>query len=211
MNSSSFRKRIVIVEDNQTIRDCFAIIINSVPRYAVINSYDYAENCIKNLAMDKPQIILMDLELPGINGIDAIKAIKEKKKDIEILVITIYEDSDIVFDALKAGASGYITKTSSYAEIIDSLDTLVAGGAPMSTKIARMVVSNFHSNLESPLSPREKDVLEQLAKGKSYTQIADDLFISKETARSHIKTIYSKLEVHKKSDAIRVAKENKFI
>ncbi|UII20185.1 response regulator transcription factor [Fulvivirga ligni] len=208
---SYFRSRIVIVEDNDAVREGFSLIINSVSNYFVVNTYDNAEDCIKNLKKDKPEIILMDLELPGINGIEAISIIKKKNPVIEILVNTIYENSELVFQALCAGASGYITKNTSHSELLDAIDEVTKGGAPMSSKIAKLVVNSFQKNPNSPLSPRETEVLELLAKGKSYSMIAQELFITKETAKSHIKNIYSKLQVNSKSEAIAKATKEKLI
>ena len=204
-----FRSRIVIVEDNDAVREGFALIINSVSNYYVVNSYDNAEDAIKNLKKDTPEIILMDLELPGMNGIEAIAIIKKSNPNIELIVNTIYENSDLVFQALVAGASGYITKNTSHSQLLDAIDEVKNGGAPMSSKIAKMVVNSFQKNPNTPLSPRETQVLELLSKGKSYSMIAQELFITKETAKSHIKNIYSKLQVNSKSEAIaKATKEN---
>ena len=206
-----FRSRIVIVEDNDAVREGFSLIINSVSNYYVVSTYDNAEDCIKNLKKDKPEIILMDLELPGMNGIDAIAAIKKQNPGIELIVNTIYENSDLVFQALCAGASGYITKNTNHTELLDAIDEVIQGGAPMSSKIAKLVVNSFQKNPNSPLSSRETEVLELLAKGKSYSMIAQELFITKETAKSHIKNIYSKLQVNSKSEAIAKATKEKLI
>ncbi|GAA0890714.1 response regulator transcription factor [Fulvivirga kasyanovii] len=206
-----FRSRIVIVEDNDAVREGFTLIINSVSNYYVVNAYDNAEDCIKNLKKDKPEIILMDLELPGINGIEAIALIKKQNPGIELIVNTIYENSDLVFQALCAGASGYITKNTSHTELLDAIDEVIQGGAPMSSKIAKLVVNSFQKNPNSPLSGRETEVLELLSKGKSYSMIAQELFITKETAKSHIKNIYSKLQVNSKSEAIAKATKEKLI
>lgn len=206
-----FRSRIVIVEDNNAIREGFSLIINSVSNYYVVSSYDNAEDCIKNLKKDKPEIILMDLELPGMNGIEAIAAVKKINPNIELIVNTIYENSELVFQALCAGASGYITKNTSHTELLDAIDEVIQGGAPMSSKIAKLVVNSFQKNPNSPLSARETEVLELLSKGKSYSMIARELFVTKETAKSHIKNIYSKLQVNSKSEAIAKATREKLI
>ncbi|MEO0551770.1 MAG: response regulator transcription factor [Bacteroidota bacterium] len=206
-----FRSRIVIVEDNDAVREGFALIINSVSNYYVVNSYDNAEEAIKNLKKDTPEIILVDLELPGMNGIEAISIIKKSHPNIELIVNTIYENSELVFQALVAGASGYITKNTSHSQLLDAIDEVKNGGAPMSSKIAKMVVNSFQKNPNSPLSNRETQVLELLSKGKSYSMIAQELFITKETAKSHIKNIYSKLQVNSKSEAIAKATKDKLI
>ncbi|MDH5400054.1 MAG: response regulator transcription factor [Cyclobacteriaceae bacterium] len=206
-----FRSRIIIVEDNDAVREGFALIINSISNYVVVNTYDNAEDAIKNLKKDRPDIVIMDLELPGMNGIEAISIIKKLNSGIDIIVNTIYENSDLVFQALCAGANGYLTKNTSHAELLEAIDELVNGGAPMSYRIAKMVVRSFQKNPNSPLSARETQVLELLSKGKSYSMIAEELFITKETAKSHIKNIYSKLQVNSKSEAIAKATQDKLI
>jgi DNA-binding NarL/FixJ family response regulator len=208
---SIYKSRIVIVEDNDAVRDGFSLIINSVSNYIVLNGYDNAEDAIKNIKKDQPDVILMDLELPGMNGIEAIGIIKKLSPKIDLIVNTIYENSDLVFQALCAGASGYITKNTNHSELLDAIDEVTKGGAPMSSKIAKMVVASFQKNPNSPLSSRETQVLELLSKGKSYSMIAQELFITKETAKSHIKNIYSKLQVNSKSEAIAKATKDKLI
>ena len=206
-----FRTRLIIVEDNHAVREGFTLIINSISKYLVVNSYDNAEDALKNLKKDRPDIVIMDLELPGMHGIDAISEVKKINSGIEIIVNTIFENSDLVFQALCAGASGYLTKNSSHSQLLEALDELVNGGAPMSSNIAKMVVGSFRKNPNSPLSTRETEVLELLSKGKSYSMIADELFINKETAKSHIKNIYSKLQVNSKAEAIQKATQDRLI
>jgi DNA-binding NarL/FixJ family response regulator len=128
-----------------------------------------------------------------------------------LVVVTVYENDELVFKALCAGASGYLTKNMPPQKLIESLTELENGGAPMSTNIARLVVSSFHKNRQSPLTARELEVLELLASGKSYSTIADQLFVDKETIKSHIKNIYLKLEVHSKAEAIEKARKSKYI
>jgi DNA-binding NarL/FixJ family response regulator len=204
-------KHIVIVEDDPIIREAFTTLISQNSDYNIINAYSNAEDAIKNLKNDAPDICLMDIELPGMNGIDAIGKVKLIRPEVQVVVVTVYENDDLVFKALCEGASGYLTKNSPPSRIIDSLKELENGGAPMSTNIARMVVSSFHKNRQSPLSPRELEVLELLASGKSYSAIADNLFVDKETIRTHIKNIYLKLEVHSKAEAIEKARKSKYI
>jgi DNA-binding NarL/FixJ family response regulator len=206
-----FRSRIIIVEDNHAVREGFSLIINSISNYYVVNSYDNAEDAIKNLKKDKPEIVIMDLELPGMSGIEAISVIKKSNPSIEILVNTIYENSELVFQALCAGASGYITKNTNHTELLTAIKEVIQGGAPMTSNIAKMVVRSFQRNPNSPISARETEVLELLSQGKSYSMIAKELFITKETAKSHIKNIYSKLQVNSKSEAIAKATKEKLI
>lgn len=204
-------KRIIIVEDDNIIRNAFVTLIQQSGDYTVANAYSNAEAAIKNVKDDAPDICLMDIELPGMNGIEAIPKIKVLSPNTQVVVVTVYENDDLVFKALCEGASGYLTKNMPPQKLIDSLKELENGGAPMSTNIARLVVSSFHKNRQSPLTARELEVLELLSSGKSYSTIADELFVDKETVKSHIKNIYLKLEVHSKAEAIEKAKKSKYI
>lgn len=206
-----FKKRVVLIEDDQEIRNSFSLIVNSSPKFMVVNGYGTGEEAISSLQRDKPEIVLMDIELPGINGIQATKTIKDKMPAADIIMVTVYEDSDLVFEALKAGASGYITKSANYMELLSALEEITKGGAPMSSRIARMVIDNFHVNPNSPLTKRETEILQLISEGKTYTQISEELFISKETSKTHIKNIYSKLQVTCKSEAIAKANLEKLI
>ncbi|GAB3340395.1 response regulator transcription factor [Marivirga atlantica] len=206
-----FKKKVIIIEDQEDLRDSFELIINGSSSFFVSKTYPDGESAIKEITKSKPDIAMVDLELPGINGIEAISQIKEKSPKTECVIVTVYEDSELVFKGLKAGASGYIIKNANYLEIISALEEITKGGAPMSSQIARMVIQNFHVNPNSPLSSRETEVLKLIAEGKSYTQISEELFISKETARSHIKNIYVKLNVNSKSEAIDRARKDHLI
>jgi DNA-binding NarL/FixJ family response regulator len=206
------KKRVLIVEDDKEIRNSFAVIVNSSPKFFVVSSYGSCEEAIKHIPADKPDIVLMDIELPGgMNGIKGAKVIKDKWPSTDIIMVTVYEDSDMVFEALKSGASGYITKSANYLELLAALEEISKGGAPMSSKIARMVIDNFHVNPNSPLTKRETEILQLIAEGKTYTQISEQLFISKETSKTHIKNIYAKLQVKCKSEAIAKANSEKLI
>lgn len=209
--SLPFKKRVVIVEDDQEIRESFSLIVNSSQRFSVVGSYGNCEDAIAALHRDKPEIVLMDIELPGMNGIKGTQIIRDKSSSTEVIMVTVYEDSDLVFEALKAGASGYITKSANYTELLGALDEIVRGGAPMSSRIARMVIDNYHINPNSPLTKRETTILQLISEGKTYTQISEELFISKETSKTHIKNIYSKLQVNSKSEAIAKANHDKLI
>ena len=206
-----FKKRVMIVEDDQEIRNSFSLIVNSSQRFVVVGAYGDCEEAISSLNKDKPEIVLMDIELPGMNGIKGTQIIKEKAPNTEVIMVTVYEDSELVFEALKAGASGYITKSANYMELLSALEEIIRGGAPMSSRIARMVIDNYHINPNSPLTKRETTILQLISEGKTYTQISEELFISKETAKTHIKNIYSKLQVNSKSEAIAKANVEKLI
>jgi len=210
--NSEIKKRVLLVEDDKEIRNSFTVIVNSSAQFSVVNGYSSCEEAIKHLNADKPDIVLMDIELPGgMNGIKGAKIIKDKWPTTDIIMVTVYEDSDMVFEALKSGASGYITKSANYRELLSALEEISKGGAPMSSKIARLVIDNFHVNPNSPLTKRETEILQLISEGKTYTQISEQLFISKETSKTHIKNIYAKLQVNCKSEAIAKATSEKLI
>lgn len=202
---------VVIVEDDDTIRSAYSSIINDTANITVIGSYSNAEDALKQYDEDQPDIILMDINLPGISGIEAILKIKKRNSSANIIVLTVHDDHEIVFNALCAGANGYLTKNVDPQKLISSIGDAHKGGAPMSSKIANMVVKSFHTTTESPLTSRETEILQKIARGKSYSIIAEELFISKDTVKSHIKNIYRKLEVNSKSSAIDVALKKRII
>jgi DNA-binding NarL/FixJ family response regulator len=203
--------KICLVEDDTIIREGFELLLNENQGFKVVNSYNNCEDFLKNLHSDKPNVVLMDIELPGMNGIEGIERVKKLYPQAQVIVVTVYENDALVFKALCAGAGGYLTKNMPPSRLIDAIREIMGGGAPMSTNIARLVVASFQKNHNSPLSARETEVLELLSKGKSYTNIAEDLFIDKETVRTHIKNIYWKLEVHSKAEAIEKAVKEKLI
>jgi len=205
------KKRIIIIEDNISIREGFREVLDTIENYDVVNQYSNCEDALANFDSDMPDIVLMDIELPGMDGIAGTTRIKKLCPNVIVLIITVLEDSEKVFRSLCAGAGGYIVKNSNISEIVQNIDEALAGGAPMSLSIARMVVQSFRQHQDSPLTERETEVLQSIAEGKSYSKIALDLYVSKETIRSHIKNIYRKLEVSSKADAIKIANSNKWV
>ena len=203
-------KRIFIIEDNKEIREGFAAVIQATGKYHV-TQYDNCEDAIRNITRSKPDVVLMDIDLPGMNGIEGTSKIKRQCPDCVVLIITVFEDSEKVFQSLCAGAGGYIVKNSNISEVVRGIDDALAGGAPMSLNIASMVVKSFKLSVDSPLTERETQVLHGIARGKTYTKIALELFINKETVRSHIKNIYQKLAVNNKAEALHVATSNRWI
>lgn len=203
--------RVCIIEDDATIRDGYVYLIDNTEGFHVVSSYPSFEDAAKKLAADDPDVILLDVELPGISGIDAIPKIKKLVPESYILILTVYEQDLLIFRALGNGASGYLTKNTPPEKIISAIQEVMEGGGAMSANIARMVISSFQRNEASPLTRRETEILEQIATGKSRKRIAQELFIDLETVKSHIKNIYHKLNVHSKADAIKTAKDNKFI
>jgi len=206
----NFKRRIAIVESDKVFLDSYTHIVNSSEKYIVVGSYLFAEDLLKEVIQKKIEIVLMSIDLLGLDGVKATEMIKEKYPHVDIIIVTSYEETDFVINSLKAGASGYIERSSNFFEIISALDQLAKGGAPISPKIAKIVIHYFHLNVNSPLSNREKEVLTQMAEGKTYTQISDVLFISPETVRTHIRNIYVKLQVSNKSEAIKIGMDNKY-
>lgn len=203
--------RISIIEDDETLRDGYAFLIGATEGYDVVSSYCSYDEAAKKIAIDKPDVILLDIELPGVNGIDAIPKLKKLLPNCYILILTVYESEKQIFNALANGASGYLTKNTPSTKIIESIKEVREGGGPMSINIARLVIRSFQKNQESPLSKRETQILELIGEGKSRGQIAGELFIDLETVRSHIKNIYLKLDVNSRADAIKLARQNKLI
>lgn len=201
----------MIIEDDETIRNGYAYLIGNVSGYQIDGTYVSFEQAEKHASEHRPQVILLDIELPGINGIDAIPKLKKIYPWAYILILTVYESEKNIFSALSNGASGYLTKNSSSRRIIESIKEVTEGGGPMSETIARMVIRSFQKSNDSPLSKRETQVLELIAAGKSRSSIAKELFIDLETVKSHIKNIYLKLEVNSRAEAIQAARNNKFI
>lgn len=201
---------VIIIEDNLPLRQAFEEIINSSDNFEVLDCYTTCEEAIENIKSDCPDIILMDIDLPGLNGVDGTKIIKQKLPNTIIIMVTVYENSEMVFNALCAGATGYLTKNLKPSDLINALKEAVSGGAPMSIHIAKMVVSSFQKkNSDIQLSIREKEVLTLLANGHSYDSIGEKLFISKNTIKFHLKNIYIKLQVHSNIEAVQKAnKEN---
>ena len=202
---------IVIIEDDEVLRNAYTILINDVDGFHVVNSYASVEDASKRIVEDNPGVVLLDIELPGTSGIDAIPVIKKKLPRCHIIMLTVYESEDQIFNALSNGASGYLTKNSPITKIIDSIKEVGEGGGPMSTNVARMVIKSFQKNQESPLSKRETQILEMVSEGKSRSQIANELFIDWETVKTHIKNVYIKLDVNSKADAIKAARKDKLI
>jgi len=203
--------RVAIIEDDETIREGYAYLIGQKSGFAIAGTYSSYEEAAKKLLRDEPDVLLLDVELPGISGIDALPKIKKLMPELHVLILTVYETDLLIFRALGNGAAGYLTKSTPPEKIIQSIEEVVEGGGPMSAHIARMVIKSFQRNEASPLTRRETEILEQISTGKSRKRIAEELFIDLETVKSHIKNIYQKLDVHSKADAIKTARDNKFI
>lgn len=197
-----------IVEDNKKIRDLIQRYLDMQDELSCPVAVDSVEEMLEYLEEHTPpDVILMDIQLPGMSGIKGMSLIKEKYEDVDIIMLTVYHDSHKIFNALRAGASGYLLKHTSLPEIKDSILKLIEGGAPMSPQIARKVINHFQENApkknaDSDLTPREHDIVNGLVDGLSYKMIADRYDISIDTVRAHIRNIYKKLHVNSKAEVI---------
>ena len=198
---------IAIVEDDHKIRESLKIILNGSPGFRCVEAYDNAESALLDLKNKNPDVVLMDINLPNMSGIECVKQIKQKQLEIQVIMLTMYEDSQKIFDSLKAGAVGYLHKSESPAEILQAINEVYNGGSPMSAQIARKVVQSFHREQLSDdqtvkLSDREREILNYLAKGFINKEIAEELSISPDTVHNHLRRIYEKLHVHSRTEAI---------
>ena len=203
--------RVSIVEDDAKLRETLVRYVATQPDFECVSDYRDAESALAGIPAEKPEVILMDINLPGMNGIECVGKLKKAMPSAKVIMLTVFEDSEQVFNALSAGAFGYLVKSNRPAKIMEAVREVYAGGSPMSGNIARKVVQIFHtqaaaqaarrSETES-LSAREMEVLQALSKGHTYKQIAADLDISLGTVRTYIQRIYEKLHVHSNAEAV---------
>ncbi|WP_316807481.1 response regulator transcription factor [Pedobacter agri] len=203
--------RISLIEDDDILRMGYESLLSDVNDFSVISSYASYDLAKKHLEQDRPDVILLDIQMPGTSGLQALPFIKKMLPQTNIIILTVFDSPELVFEALTLGAGGYLTKNSTSSKIIDAIREVSTGGGAMSTNVARIVMHSFQKNLNSPLTKRETEILDRIANGQTKSQIANDLFIDQETVRSHVKNIYIKLDVNSKADAIKTAKENRFI
>jgi len=196
--------RITIFDDNKNIRESISMLLNTEADFELVGSFSHVLDCVRDIKESKPDVVLMDIEMPGMTGIEAVKEIRKEFPHIQILMQTVFEDDDRVFDSICSGASGYILKNFLNTKLVDAIRELQYGGSPMSPSIARKVLNKMQSVSsvikpeEAPdyhLTAREKEVLSCLVNGLSYKMIGAELNISYETVRSHVKKIYEKLHV----------------
>jgi DNA-binding NarL/FixJ family response regulator len=198
---------VAIVEDEGEVREGLAVLINGSEGFRCIQTYSSAESALPEILKNKPDVVLMDINLPGMSGIECISKLKASRPDLPIMVLTVYDDDEKIFESLKAGASGYLLKKTPPAKLLEAILELHNGGSPMSSSIARKVVEAFQtmgpsSEEAQNLSKREQEILSCLAKGYRYKEIAETLFISIETVRTHLRNIYEKLHVRSRSEAV---------
>ena len=209
--------KVAIFEDNRSLREGLAAMIGGTPGFECTGTFPNCNNILKNISQAKPDVVLMDIEMPGINGIEAVAMIKEEFPEIKILMETIFDDDKKIFNSICAGAEGYILKHTTPAEMMEAIKEIYEGGSPMTPSVANRVLKMVKTRPESgnkesfDLSSREKEILTCLVKGMSYKMIADTCFISIETVNVHIKNIYKKLQVHSKSEAVVKAIKGKIV
>ena len=201
--------RVTIFDDNQRVLDALRMLVDGTEGFVFAGAYENCNHLVANLETSQPDVVLMDIDMPGISGIEAVKVIRQKFPAIQVLMQTVFDDDEKVFDAILAGAGGYILKNTPPATILESIREVSHGGAPMSPGIARKVLRLFSQNIlpkekkeDYHLSPREKEVLALLVNGKSYKMIAAELSITYDTVRAHMKKIYEKLHVTSMTEAV---------
>jgi DNA-binding NarL/FixJ family response regulator len=199
--------KVAIVDDDEGIRTSLAAMIRRTPALRLAGDYADAESALKEIPDRPPDVVLMDINLPGMKGYDCVRQLKAVVPKVQFLMLTVYEDSDSLFNSLKAGASGYLLKRTASVRLLEAIRDVHAGGSPMTPQLARRVVQFFASPAEgdaqlSRLTTGEKDFLDQLAKGYAYKEIGDRMNISIDTVRSYVRTVYEKLHVHSRTEAV---------
>ena len=196
-----------IVEDNEQLRTTLARVLNRAEGFRCLSHYANAEDALKEMPTVKPEVVLMDINLPGINGVECVRQLKQSLPALQVIMLTVYEDTENIFSALAAGATGYLLKRTKSAELLEAIREVHRGGSPMTTHIARKVTQSFQKAGSSPqptenLSQREQEVLDCLSHGFLYKEIAEKLGISYETVHTYIRRIYEKLQVRTRTEAV---------
>lgn len=200
--------KVAVVEDDEYIRSSLSELIEGAANLDLAGAYEDGPAAVDGIPLSKPDVVIMDIQLPGMDGVECVRTLKAARPEVNFLMLTAYEDSDKLFESLKAGASGYLLKRISSTRLLQAIRELYEGGSPMTPQIARRVVRYFStpSNTASPdlekLTPGQKKFLDELARGYSYKEIADHLGISMDGVRSYIRRIYEKLHVHSRTEAV---------
>ncbi len=198
--------RVSIVEDDRETRESLIELLKDARGLTCLSSYSTGEEALRSIPVEQPDVALVDINLPGMSGIDCVSKLKAQLPALQVLMITTYEEGNLIFQSLRAGASGYLLKKTPGNKLIDAIEEVRAGGAPMSMQIARKVVEHFHrikqpSSEMDKLTKREQEILALLAKGKRYKEIVDELNLSLSTVRTHLAHIYEKLHVQSRTEA----------
>lgn len=202
---------VAIVEDDDEIRGLLEMLIDRSPGFTCKLVFRDCESAIEAIKKDLPEVVLMDVELPGMNGIDGVKILKESVPGTDFIMLTIRDDDETVFQSLAAGATGYLLKDTTPSQLLSSIREVHQGGSPMTSGIARKVTRYFQPKSKSPLTERETEILEELCKGQNYSSIADQFYISGHTVRAHIKNIYRKLHVNSRAEAVSKAIKDRLV
>ena len=208
---NKFKRRVIIIENDTRFRELMGSMVEATESYLLVNSYAECEDALRSMKNDYPDIIIMNLDFPRMKGVEAITEFKRIFPQTNILIVTEYQDEDTVFGVLGAGANGYVLKNGWLNNFTIYLNELAQGGSPLSPVVARMIVESMHISRISPLTNREGEVLKLITQGNSYSRIANELNISKETSKTHIRNIYRKLNVKTKSDVVRKAFEERIV
>lgn len=195
------------MDDDEGIRTSLSTLLHRASGYQLVGEYANAETALQEIPLVLPDVVLMDINLPGMKGYDCVRQLKAARPAIQFLMLTVYEDSDSLFNSLRAGASGYLLKRTAPARLLESVRDVYEGGSPMSPHLARRVVQFFSKPAAADaglarLTPAEREFLDQLAKGYAYKEIADRMQISIDTVRSYVRTVYEKLHVHSRTEAV---------
>jgi DNA-binding NarL/FixJ family response regulator len=207
---------VAIVEDEREIRECLAILINGSDGFRCVGAFRTMESALERFAEDPPRVALIDIGLPGMSGIDGVRALKDRFPSVDAVMLTVYEDNDRIFEALCAGACGYLLKRTPPAKLLDGVLEVVSGGAPMSPEVARRVIALFRDVRPSPppgadLTPHETRLLKFLMQGHSYRSAAAELGVTSHAVSFHLRNIYDKLQVHSKTEAVAKAIRHRLI
>lgn len=207
--------KVIIFDDNDSLRDSITMLLQDTPHLALVASYAHCLDVKENITISQPDVVIMDIDMPGMNGIEGVKQIRENFPSVQILMLTVFDDDEKVFAAIRAGANGYILKNAEPQQLLNAISEVYNGGAPLTPGIARKVLEQFQMMLpaeekEYQLSQREKEVLHLLVAGLSYKMIANNLHITYDTVRAHMKKIYEKLHVASMTEAVAKAINQKF-
>jgi DNA-binding NarL/FixJ family response regulator len=208
--------KVAIIEDQRDIRECLCLLVNGTEGYTCSGRYRTMEEALANIPLQTPDVVLSDIGLPGMSGIEGVRVLKQRYPDLLVLMLTVYDDDERIFDAMCAGACGYLLKKTPPSRLLESLKEAVAGGAPMSPEVARRVITLFRDirppeRADYHLTPHETRLLKLFVEGHNYKTAAAELHVSVNTVNFHVRSIYDKLQVHSRSEAVAKALRNRLV